>query len=242
MGSLVLRGPSGADAFAGGAERVLESAGVEAACAGLQGLLAGHDKTPIAVHLASGWCRLLLLPWMDALTTDDRWRTYAQARFEQVFGDNALGWELHVPRDAPGRDRIVVAWPLALRQTLAAHRNVQSVRVGLLEHLGVLLRHEPDFSGCLIEIDADGAGFVLLHDGKPRRVRWCRFDDNDGLSASVRSEWANVLASESLPPAGEPGLALTPPVPVAGSERAATIGALATGLGFGRAFSLPEWP
>jgi hypothetical protein len=242
MGAVLFRPAGHAQPGALGARYPIEGGGVEAACAAVRALLGSYDRTAIDVHLACGWGRLLLLPWMDQLTTELRWQTYAQARFEQVFGESTQAWEIHVAGDVPGRDRIAVAWPQALRQTLAAHRNVRSVRIGLLEHLGVLLAHEPDFSGCLIEIESDGAGFVLLLNGRARRVRWSRFDDDEGLSAAVRSEWASVIAAESESPVAGIGLGLTPPIPEPGSARAATVGALATGLGFNRAFSLPEWP
>jgi hypothetical protein len=242
MQALLLRSALSMAEGGGLIERPLEAHGTEAACGAIRELLADHDKTAIDVHLACGWSRLFLLPWMDQLSSEQRWENYAQARFEQVFGEDALAWEIHVARNVPGQDRIAVAWPLALRTAFAEHANVRSVRVGLLEHMGVLLAHEPDFSGCLIEIEADGAGFVLLLNGQPRRVRWSRFDDDEGLSAAVRSEWASVLAAEPFAPGGAVGLALIPPIPERGSARAATVAALATGLGFSRAFSLPEWP
>jgi hypothetical protein len=242
MQALLLRPALGVAEGAGLVARPLEPPGTAAACGAIRELLAHYDKTAIDVHLACGWSRLLLLPWMDQLSSEQRWENYAQARFEQVFGEDALAWEIHMARNVPGQDRIAVAWPMALRAAFAEHANVRSVRVGLLEHMGVLLAHEPDFSGCLIEIEADGAGFVLLLNGRPRRVRWSRFDDDEGLSAAVRSEWASVLAAEALAPGGAVGLALTPPIPERDSARAATVAALAIGLGFSRAFSLPEWP
>ena len=220
----------------------IEGPGIEGACAAARALLAGHDKAQIDVHLACGWSRLLLLPWLDQLTNNQRWETYAQSRFEQVYGDNTDAWEIRVANNAPGQDRLAAAWPRPLRDTLAPHRNVRSARVGLLEHMGVLLAHEPEFSGCLIEIEIDGAGFVLLLNGRPRRVRWSRFDNDEGLSAAVRSEWASVLAAEPQAPGAGVALALTPPAPEAGSARAATVATLANGLGFARAFSLPPWP
>ena len=242
MGAVHFRAADPPGASAPDAQFPIEGSGVEAACAAARALLASHDRSAIDVQLACGWSRLLLLPWMDQLIRDTRWQTYAQARFEQVFGESTQAWEINVARDLPGRDRIAVAWPQALRRTLAAHRNVRSVRIGLLEHLGVLLSHEPHFSGCLMEIEGDGAGFMLLLNGRPRRVRWSRFDDDEGLAAAVRSEWASVLAAESAVPGAAVGLGLLPPIPERGSARAATVGALATGLGFTRAFSLPEWP
>jgi len=241
MGAAVFRPPGGEGASME-AQYTIEGGGIDNACTTVRALLANHGRSIIDVHLACGWSRLLLLPSMEHLISEQRWRTYAQARFEQVFGDEAQAWEIRVARDLPGRDRIAVAWPQALRAALAAHRNVRSVRVGLLEHLGILLAHEPEFSGCLIEVELDSAGFVLLLNGRPRRVRWTRYDDDEGLGAAVRSEWATVLAAETSRPNGGVALGLVPPVPDLGTARAATVAALAAGLGFNRAFSLPEWP
>jgi len=165
-----------------------------------------------------------------------------RARFDQVYGEGAGDWEIQVGRGLPGQDRMAAAWPAGLHTELQAHRQVRSVRVALLDHLGVLLAHEPQFSGCIAEVEADGAGFLMLVRGVARRVRWCRFDHPDGLLTAVRTEWANVLAGgEPLDPAGL-ALALLPPAPEPESERAAIVAALASGLGFHRAFSLPEWP
>lgn len=221
-------------------ERSLAEPGVPAGCAALDELLASHGDAPVQVKLACGWCRLLLLPWVDQLNSEARWTNYAQARFEQVYGDGARDWEIRLARDLPGNGRIAVAWPAALREVLAAHPNVRGVRVALLDHLSVLLAHEPAFSGCLVEIEGDGAGFILLVNGRPCRVRWSRFDSDEGLGAAVRSEWAGVLATETAAPSREAAIALTPPVPEPGSARAASVAALAAGLGFRRAFSLPE--
>jgi hypothetical protein len=233
--ALVLRAGAGIDI-----ERPLADAGLAAGCAALEELLAGHDTAPIQVQLACGWSRLLLLPWVQHLTSEARWVNYAQSRFEQIYGENAREWEIRLARDIPGNGRIAAAWPVALRDVLAAHPHVRGVRVALLEHLGVLLAHEPGFSGCIVEIEGGGAGFILLLNGRPCRVRWSRFDSDEGLGAAVRSEWANVLAAEPEVPGADPAIALAPPLPEPDSPRAASVAALAAGLGFGRAFSLPE--
>jgi hypothetical protein len=240
MHALVLRtsetpGGGGADL-----QWPLAETGAAAGCAALEEALAGRDKSAIQIQLACCWSRLLLLPWVEHLTSEARWINYAQARFEQVYGEDALGWEIRVARDVPGNGRIAAAWPAALRNVLAAYPNVRGVRVALLEHLGVLLAHEPGFSGCIVEIEGGGAGVILLINGRPCRVRWSRFDSDEGLAAAVRSEWAGVLAAESAVPGHDPAIALVPPVPEPGSARAACVAALASGLGFHRAFSLPE--
>ncbi|SPE23218.1 hypothetical protein SBBP1_210012 [Burkholderiales bacterium] len=221
--------------------QTIAGAGLEDACAAVRALLAAHRDIAIDVHLACRWTRLLLLPWIDQLTREERWSNYARARFDQVYGEGAQAWDIRVGRDLPGRDRIAAAWPVLLQAEFASQRQVRSARVGLLEHLGILIAQEPRFSGCLIELDSDGAGFLLLVDGQMRRVRWCRFDHDDGLVTAVRSEWATVLAGEATAPGDNVALALTPPALEPGSRRNCTVAALASGLGFRRAFSLPEW-
>lgn len=209
-------------------------------CEAVRGMLASHPKVRVAVNLACRWSRILVLPWIAQLTREERWRNYARTRFEQVFGQAGDEWDLRIGRDAPGCDRIAVAWPERLRSAIASHGNVRTVRVDLLERLGVLLRHEPRFTGCLLELESDGAGFLLMLQGNVRRARWCRFDDADGLIGAVQSEWAIVGHEAGAQPNSRPALALTPPAPVTGSERAQIVAALAGNLGFRRAFCLPE--
>jgi len=192
---------------------------VEEACAAIQQVLQAHPPGRLFVQLGSAWSRLMVLPWVDQLTSEDRWGNYARARFEQVYGDDSDGWELRLARDLPGRGRLAVAWPAALGTELRRHKSVRSVRLALLEHLGLLLEHEPQFSGCVLELEANGAGFLLLVDGEIRRVRWCRFGDAEGLLAAVRSEWVAVESAEAFEPLQPPALALAPPAPERRSER-----------------------
>lgn len=79
-------------------------------------------------------------------------------------------------------------------------------------------------------------------EGELRRIRWTRFDHVDGLVTAVRSEWASVIGDGISPPSESLSLALTPPALEPESARAQAVSALASGLGFRRAFSLPEFP
>ena len=212
------------------------------ACVALQSLLGEARRKDVSVQVSCAWTRLLMLPWMEHLTSQDRWLNYARARFEQVYAESAADWDVHVGRDMPGKSRVAAAWPQGMRQTLAQSRSVKSVRIALLEHLGVLLEHEPAFSGCVAEVDTDSAGFLLVLGGEVRRIRWSRYDHVDGLVTAVRSEWASVIGEGSVPAAESLGLALAPPAPEPGSTRSLAVTALASGLGFRRAFSLPDWP
>jgi hypothetical protein len=191
---------------------------------------------PLDVRLASGVARLMLLPWLDQLTTDERWRNYASGRFEQTFGENLEHWDLRIADDLPGRDRLVVAWPRPLREALEPLRHVRSVRLDLLEYLGYLLGYEPSFTGCLAEIRIDGAGLLLLQGGALRRARWRRFDDASDLANAVRSEWVSAV-----PDAGgaRVTLALAPPAPERGSDLEQTVVQLAQALGARHVFTLP---
>lgn len=186
------------------------------------------------VRVASPLARIMVLPWSEAITGEARWQTFAQARFEQTYGDEGDRWEIRVARDLPGRDRIAVAWPAPLARALSGVRALRSARVGLLEHLAVLLHHMPAFTGCLAEIGEEGAAMVLVVSGEVRRARWRRHEDDASLAATLRSEWASVGAH------GAAALALAPPAPPPASERAATVSALAEALGTTEVFTLPD--
>ncbi len=214
----------------------------ERICAAAQALLQAHPGQAMDVRLACSWSRMLLLAWTEQLTSQERWLNYARARFEEVFGENSDAWSIAVARDLPGRDRLAVAWPVQLHDFFVRQRKVRSLRVGLLEHLGALLAFQPAFTGCIIDIDADGAGFLLLVAGSLRRVRWCRFDNADGLATAVHAEWENVLSARDAGARVQPSLALTPPAPREGSAREQAVNELGIRLGISEGFSLPDWP
>ena len=198
-----------------------------------------HKDLSIQVRLSCAWSRLLMLPAITQLTREEHWRNYARARFEQIYADDADKWDIRLARDLPGRNRLAVAWPAALRERLLALTNVRSVRVDLLEQLGLLLAQIPTFSGCLLEIEPGGAGMFLLSSGKLRRTRWCRFENAQGLAAAVCSEWAGVRTNEAVAP-GETALALASAAPRADTDQARAVRLLASQMGISRAFSLAD--
>ena len=227
----------------GDPDQRLSCASLAQACGCLESVLDARPADRFELRLGCAWSRLLLLPWVDALTNEQRWLNYARARYEQVFGDDAQHWEVRVAPALPGSDRVAASWPKAMQQSLAQRQDrVRSVRVDLLEHLGVLLRREPEFSGCIAEIHDDDAGFLLLVGGRVQRIRWCRFEDAQGLIAAVETEWAAVRSDQ--PAETDVGvacsLALAPPIPQPDSDRARAVAGLVTAMGFDRAFSLPD--
>jgi hypothetical protein len=210
-----------------------------AIAAAVHDLLGTLGKQPVEVRLASGWCRLLLLPWNAQLTNAQRWANYARARFEEKVGETSETWDLRIGADLPGRDRIAVAWPAGLRTALAALPSVRSVRVDLLEHMGDLLALRPSFSGCLAEIDKDGAAVLLIIKGRVRRIRTCRYEQPDELVSALRAEWATLDAAELDLSAESLELALA--TSQRDSAPALALAALTTELGFGKTILLPAW-
>ena len=221
--------------------RRLEAPGSDAAGLGRLAtqLASSAPEREIRVVLRGSLARLMLLPWVDQLTGESRWREFAASRFEQTFGENLQDWDLQLASDWPGRDRLAAAWPAPVRAALDGCANVTSVRLEILEHLAALLAREPAWTGCLAEIGADGTMLVLVVRGRVGRARWRRSSDADGLAAVVRSEWAAVLdRARGDAASGDPVLAIVPPAPVEGSERAAAVERVAQAIGARRILAL----
>jgi len=226
-------------------------------------LLLSDAGGPLDVHLASGCCRMLLLPWNRQLTSAERWHNLARARFEEKFGAASEEWDLRLAHDLPGRDRLAVAWPASLRDALAATPHVRSVRIDLLEQLTGLLAREPGRSGCIAEIEADGAQLLLLLGGRVRRIRSCRFEQAAELVSVLRAEWAALEPTDGMTggakesvgdaasgavtraaagaPAGALALAVSTPFAQRDGARAGAFAALAAELGFRQGAPLPAW-
>ncbi len=82
----------------------------------------GHAAAglPMAVSLPSRWCQLMMLPWSDALLTQEAGRRFAQAQFAATFGDAAHGWRITWD-DAPyGQMRLACAIESDLHDALSA--------------------------------------------------------------------------------------------------------------------------
>ena len=219
--------------------RQLVEPGFGPACLTAEACIATHPELSIDARLSCAWTRVMILPALPQLTSEERWRNYARARFEQIYAAGSDSWDMRLGRSWPGADRVAVAWPTSLRAQLIGHRNVQSVRVTLLEDLEVLLSQMPTFSGCLAQIEECGAGLMLVRRGRLRRARWCRFEDAEGLAASMAAEWASVCVLEPIV-AGDAALALSHSPIKDEITQSRTIHLLSAGLGASRAFALPD--
>lgn len=204
-------------------------------------LTAGARRIPVDVHLGGGWCRLLLLPWHAQLTGAQRWRNLAQARVEEQFGVDVGQWELQLAQDLPGRERLAVAWPAALHALLQGCAAVRSVRVGLLEQLQDLVGRQPQFCGCVAELEGDALLALFVAHGRLRRIRACRVDPPAQLASALRTEWAGLAALRVDVPEDARLLALSVPLAQRDAARAQAIADHCAELGFARVLPLPAW-
>ena len=165
--------------------------------AALQRLLPQRSSAPISARVAVSHARLLLLPWFDQLTRPERWNSLAVSCFEQTFGEPPDGWALRVADDLPPRARLAAALPETLLHSLRTIAKVRSVRIGLLDALGLLLKREPDYSGCVAQIEPHRASLLMMWRGDLTRVRTRRFDAIQHLAAVARSEWISTPGGDS---------------------------------------------
>lgn len=159
----------------------------------LQRLAPSRPSGRLVARVAAVHARLLLLPWMEQLSSAERWNSLAASRFEQVYGEStAPGWVLRIADDAPPRPRLAAALPAPLLDALQSALQPGEVRIDLLDSLGELLAGEPEFSGCVARVRDDVALLMMLWRGELRRVRARRRDASGiaDLAATARSEWA----------------------------------------------------
>jgi hypothetical protein len=72
------------------------------------------------VVLSNAFVRYLLLPWNPAIVTAQEEAAFAQARFQQVFGDAAQGWVVRLSPARPGAPVVACALERTLLDALTA--------------------------------------------------------------------------------------------------------------------------
>ena len=73
---------------------------------------------PVSVVLSSRWCRMMTVPWSDAILREDSAVRFLQSQYVALYGDEALGWTVTVD-DAPyGHPRLACAVEGELLQSL----------------------------------------------------------------------------------------------------------------------------
>lgn len=107
-----------ADGTAGGEH----PAGVLAAVDALEALLA-HPQIGsgrLSIVLSNHFVRYQLVPWSDDVGTPEELNAYARICFEQVYGGEAVGWQVQVAPERAGSPRLAAAVPLTLLDRLRA--------------------------------------------------------------------------------------------------------------------------
>jgi hypothetical protein len=157
----------------------------------------------VRVCVGTSWVRLFVLPFSARLDAEARWAPFAQARFEQLFGESADGWSLGWLREPPPHPRLAAALPSPLLDALrrAFGRRLAGVRADALTRLQALRLRQPRFTGAVLDVGPRHTLLTLLRDGRPHRTRLRRgAADSALLGALLKSEWAAFAAqSDGLP-------------------------------------------
>lgn len=186
-----------------------QPAGALAAVDALEALLAhpqigsGHLSIVVSNHFV----RYQLVPWSDDVGTPEELNAYARICFEQVYGGEAVGWQVQVAPERAGSARLAAAIPLTLLDRLRAVvaptrlrlRAVQPYLMAAFNKLGNAFRHQ-DFLFVL----AEPARTCLLAatGGEWRGVRMSAGDDApETLAALIERECQLLdLHDAALPP------------------------------------------
>lgn len=179
----------------------------------VQRLTQHAPRATVLATVASRWLRLFVLPFSPRLDAEARWDDFARARFEQLFGESAEGWQLAALSEPPPHPRLAAALPApllaGLRQGLG--KRLQGVRAEPVLRLQALRAEQPRYTGALVELVPDAMLLTLLHAGVPQRVRLRRgAPDAPALQALLHTEWAALSAGDAGLPAQLPQLMVGP--------------------------------
>ncbi|MEC5161781.1 MULTISPECIES: hypothetical protein [unclassified Janthinobacterium] len=80
---------------------------------------------PLSISLASGWCRMALAPWSDALLSEPAGGRYLQSQLVALYGEGARGWSISADDAGYGQPRLVCGvdgdFLQSLRELAGAH-------------------------------------------------------------------------------------------------------------------------
>jgi hypothetical protein len=152
--------------------------------------LPGDEK--LEVILSNHLVRYVVLPWSDALSTDDEWIAYAQHVFGTIYGAEAAAWRIRICDGGRGRSRVACAIDSGLFDSISAVERVVSIQPHLMsafnarrsefgEEPGWFVLHEP--GRLTLGLVADGEWKLL-------RNRQAAADWRDSLGDLLRRETA----------------------------------------------------
>lgn len=161
----------------------------------------------LGVVLSNHFVRYLLIPWNAQIASEEEFRNYAAATFEEVYGEASVEWEVCVSAERPGSPRLAAAIDRAL--LAAINTAVASTRLRLTSVQPYLMaaynrmvrpRHEKDFVFMLAE--AGRVCILAAQGGKWRHVSaMAEPREPAALSALLAREIQLAdLQGESVPP------------------------------------------
>jgi hypothetical protein len=145
----------------------------------------------VEVRLSSHFVRFDLLPWTEALATDDERMTHGRVELESVHGARAREWVLRIDDAAPGEPAPLCAIDEALLQGLQA---LAAQARGTL--VSVAPRFVSAFNRQRSQLGGPRAGFAVLEPGRLTLAllqggRWARLS-----SVRVPGRPAEALGAE----------------------------------------------
>lgn len=175
----------------------------------LKNAVESRADADIDVAVEAGRVQITALPWARQLNSPARWKQFAAARFQQVYGAGRTeGWTIRMAERPPPHQRAAVAVATSDIEAIKAAfgKRLGSVRVAVLDRLDALLKREPKFSGCVICAGSDSAWILVLRDGELQRTRRRAIPspaDDEAIAAdllaAIRTEWAGVGQEVDLP-------------------------------------------
>ncbi|PWF40450.1 hypothetical protein C7C56_026105 [Massilia glaciei] len=164
-------------------------------------------KGELGIVLSNHFVRYLLIPWNDQIASEEEFRNYAAAAFEEVYGEAGAGWEVSVSAERPGSPRLAAALDRQLLEAIRATLANTCVRLTLVQpylmaafNRVVRPRHDEDLVFMLVEA---GRACILVAQGG----KWCHVSaaavpqDPAALSSLLEREIQLAdLPGESVPP------------------------------------------
>ena len=168
------------------------------------------SRRPVTVVLSSHLVRYVLLPWSDALHSEDEWSAFAQHAFKTTYGAIAEGWHCRVSPARRGDSRIASAIDAEVLESLRSVRGVASVQPYLMSAFNARRRSLQGKNGWLVVQEQGRTVVALLRDGHWRLVRTRRIGDDwqerlpeildrEGTAAQDGSEEVFLYSEEEAP-------------------------------------------
>jgi hypothetical protein len=156
-----------------------------------EGLRTLPGEAKLEVVLSNHLLRYAVLPWSQALSSDDEWMAYARHVFGVTFGAEASAWRIRICSGGRGKARVACAADAALLDSIAAVERVVSIQPHLMAAFNAR-RGEFGVDPCWFVLHEPGrVTLALLADDEWRLLR------NRQAAADWRERLDDLLVRES---------------------------------------------